>query len=95
MSRTKKAKMPSEAQAKALAGLFGEIIIFSFMVKGRADTLPWNPPTQIVLVKQKWAAPDGETYERNGHVFQNYKISEAGLDALEYYLFEQRCKRKT
>jgi len=78
--------VPSETQARRLAGLFADGARY-------ISVSEHMPPTDRVLLKHDWIAATGETgtYPSGGE-YSIYKISDVGLRALEQYLFERRCR---
>ena len=81
-----KRTIPSPAQAKYLARLLaGE-----FCNVGGYDS-----PTQRALKERGWLLPTGATGEyASGTPYAVHIISDAGMDALEDFLREMRCRRQ-
>ena len=77
----KRDKLPSQAQARKLAWLWGierKLTVYS----------QYADPTEAVLVSRGWVEPTGERTERA----TLYAISSAGFYALEGYLQDRRFK---
>lgn len=82
--RPRAPKTPSEAQAKKLAWLF------------QGDRyLTESTPTDAVLVKENWVTANGGGTHPSGASFTKHFINEAGLYALERYLWNRRFSSVT
>lgn len=91
-----KARLPSLAQARRLADLWAsKDQQLSVMTKGpQHSPEPYNDPTTLALVKYGWFAPTSEKKSyTNGTEWDIYRMTDAGIDALENFLCEVRWKR--
>jgi len=83
-----KKPIPTLAQAKRLAAIWGEHK-FAHISK------EYSSSTDLVLVKRGWIFPTGiEGKFANGTVYAEFYISADGLEALERFLWESRMKQR-
>lgn len=81
-----KKKVPSEAQAKRLAWLWGDGRSFAH--------LPKSDPTADVLAREGWVEKTGDDFTfPSGAVGAMCVISEAGIDALLSFLLKRHHSR--
>lgn len=83
-----KKPLPTLAQAKRLAGIWGEHKFAHISEK-------YSSSTDLVLVKRGWLFPTGiEGKFPNGAAYAEFYISADGLEALERHLWESRIRQK-
>lgn len=88
-----KGKIPSAAQAKQIAFLWSRERPVAIMVGACVPYSVYNAPTVMALVKNGWIAPDGAEYHENNRIYVRHELTDSGVDALERFLFKQRCDR--
>ncbi|MGY3527302.1 hypothetical protein [Bradyrhizobium sp. USDA 4452] len=83
-----KKPVPTLAQAKRLAAIWGEHKFAHISDK-------YSSSTDLVLVKKGWLFPTGiEGKYPNGAPYAEFYISDDGLEAIERFLWEARMRQK-
>lgn len=88
LKRPAKSVLPSLAQAKRLAAIWGEHKFAHISEK-------YSNSTDLVLVRRGWIFPTGiQGKYPNGAPYAEFYISAEGLKALEHFLWNDRVRQK-
>jgi hypothetical protein len=85
---SQKKPLPTVAQAKRLAGIWGEHKFAHISEK-------YSSSTDLVLIKRGWLFPTGAQGKfPSGAAYAEFYISADGLEALERFLWNDRIRMK-
>lgn len=89
----KKSDLPSAAQARLIARLWGQNKTVGIMVRDREGKEPYNEPTTAACVKRGWLGRSGAPYMLNDFEFIPHGVTYSGLLALGRFLRGERVSK--